>query len=108
MLVFGLIFTVLTGVIYFLPTLVARFHRHPSVLAIFAVNLFFGGTLLGWMIAFLWALARPASAVRPRPIRRTVTQWDQRPAIQRPAGRSRPALTKKWLMASAVVLYAGI
>jgi hypothetical protein len=41
--------------IYFYPTQVAKLREHGNTQAIFIVNLFFGWTLLGWVIALVWA-----------------------------------------------------
>lgn len=45
--------------IYLLPTFVAANRESPSQSSIFVVNLFFGWSLLGWVIALAWALAKP-------------------------------------------------
>jgi hypothetical protein len=52
----------------FLPTLVARSRNHPNTAAIFLVNLFFGWTFIGWVIALLWACTRPASPILYTPV----------------------------------------
>ncbi len=44
------------AVLYFVPTIIAAYKKHPHTLWIFLVNLFFGCTVIGWIIAFLWAL----------------------------------------------------
>ncbi len=54
-LVFALIAAVAMG-IYFLPTTIADEKRHKNTTAIFIVNLFFGYTVIGWVIALIWAL----------------------------------------------------
>jgi Superinfection immunity protein len=41
--------------LYFLPTIVGR-HKHDA-LGIFVINLLFGWTMIGWIIALLWACA---------------------------------------------------
>ena len=41
--------------IYFLPAIVARKRHHRQTLAIFILNLLLGWTLLGWVIAMVWA-----------------------------------------------------
>src|SRR2546430_11679069 len=50
-----LIFMVL---LYFLPTILA-IGRHPThdPFGIFLVNFFLGWTVIGWWVAFIWALA---------------------------------------------------
>lgn len=47
--------------VYFIPTFIAVRHRHPKRVAIFAVNLLLGVTILGYIAAILWATA-PMSA----------------------------------------------
>lgn len=43
--------------IYFFPTIVAM-NRRRNTAAIFVLNLFFGWTLLGWVICLVWALTK--------------------------------------------------
>jgi len=50
--------------IHFIPTIIAVGKEHPSKGAIFAVNLFLGWTLLGWVGALIWALSSPAKVQR--------------------------------------------
>jgi hypothetical protein len=45
-------------IIYFLPALIAQ-HRHKRNLgAIVVFNLFLGWTLVGWVVALVWATAK--------------------------------------------------
>jgi hypothetical protein len=55
----GAVLLGLSGVLYFIPALLARQHSHRNVHAIFAVNLLLGWTLVGWVAALVWALAKP-------------------------------------------------
>jgi Superinfection immunity protein len=41
--------------LYFLPTIIGR-HK-ADAMGIFLVNLLFGWTVIGWMIALIWACA---------------------------------------------------
>jgi hypothetical protein len=41
--------------IYFLPTFVARGNNHRNLLAVLLFNIFLGWTLLGWVVALVWA-----------------------------------------------------
>jgi hypothetical protein len=41
--------------IYFIPALVASNRKHVNSLAISMLNLFLGWTLVGWVIALVWA-----------------------------------------------------
>ena len=48
--------------LYFLPSVIGK-DKHDAM-GIFLVNLFLGWTLIGWVAAFLWAIA----ADRPAPV----------------------------------------
>jgi Superinfection immunity protein len=41
--------------LHFLPTMVAVARRHRSRLAIFLVNFLLGWTVIGWIVAMIWA-----------------------------------------------------
>ena len=45
---FGFIF-------YFLPSIVAFARSKPDLLSIFLLNVFLGWTLIGWVVALIWA-----------------------------------------------------
>lgn len=60
MVEFLLILGVLT--IYFAPTFVAAWRRHPRSVAIGLVNLLLGFTVLGWIAALFWAMSRDVAA----------------------------------------------
>ncbi len=42
-------------VLYFVPTIIAAYKKHPQILWIFLINLFFGWSVAGWIIPLLWA-----------------------------------------------------
>jgi hypothetical protein len=42
--------------LYLIPTWIARNKNHPNVGAIFAINLLFGWTWIGFGIAMIWAM----------------------------------------------------
>lgn len=42
-------------VMYLLPAINAQWREHPQIGAIVVINLFFGWTLLGWVIALAWS-----------------------------------------------------
>jgi hypothetical protein len=44
------------GAIHFLPTIIAALRDGRSVVGIFLLNLFLGWTVIGWVIALIWAL----------------------------------------------------
>ena len=45
--------------IYFLPTAAAINGHHPNFNSVFVMNLFFGWTVAGWVVALFWSLRRP-------------------------------------------------
>lgn len=47
---------IIIAVLYFLPTIAAYDKRNVG--AIFALNLFLGWTLVGWVIALVWACTK--------------------------------------------------
>ncbi len=40
---------------YFLPFLIADHKKHKKLPAIFGLNLLFGWTIIGWIVALVWA-----------------------------------------------------
>lgn len=59
----SLITAVAIALVYFLPTLTAELRKNPRKAGILALNLFLGWTLIGWIVAFVWACANvPATA----------------------------------------------
>ena len=56
--VLGLLFFHFLGfwfLLYFLPTIIALVKSKRDTLAIFLLNLFLGVTLIGWIVALVWA-----------------------------------------------------
>ena len=43
------------GVVHFLPTIVAALRNSRHTLAIFLINLLLSWTVIGWVIALIWA-----------------------------------------------------
>ena len=64
----------------FLPTLVAKSRNHPNTAPIFLVNLFFGWTFVGWVVALVWACTRPSPPVLYAPVY-PVIATSYRPAV---------------------------
>ena len=48
---------------YFLPTIMAIKRKSPHTTAVVILNLFFGVTLIGWIIALVLASKRPQAVV---------------------------------------------
>jgi hypothetical protein len=44
-------------VMYWLPTIIAVIRHAPSALGVAALNFFLGWTVIGWIMALVWALA---------------------------------------------------
>jgi len=61
-LLMGAIAAIVVFTIYFLPTWIAIGRR--NALPIFFVNLIFGLTVLGWLIAFIWACVSQKNEVK--------------------------------------------
>ncbi len=52
--------------LHFAPTFIAVSREHPRRIAIFVINLLFGWTVIGWVVALVWALSPPREpAARP-------------------------------------------
>ncbi len=54
-----LIFAILVSILslfYFLPFAIAFHRKRANTSVIFALNLFLGWSLIGWVVALVWAL----------------------------------------------------
>jgi Superinfection immunity protein len=59
-----MLFLLFLGLMYFLPTIIGRNKSDAGL--IFVVNFFLGWTVVGWIVAFIWACA---ADTRPVPVR---------------------------------------
>jgi hypothetical protein len=59
-----------------LPGFIALARKHPNATAIFLLSLFFGWTVVGWVVALVWAFTNP-------PGRQTIVIKTGRPALRR-------------------------
>jgi hypothetical protein len=50
-------------VMYFLPSIIAMIRSKRDTLAIFLLNLFLGWSVIGWIIALVWAAKHDVPAV---------------------------------------------
>lgn len=57
-----IIFVSLSLFFYFAPALIAVWRNHRNGMSIFLTNLFFGWTVLGWLIALIWSASANDSA----------------------------------------------
>lgn len=46
----------IAGIVYIIPSIVAFRRDHPNRWIILVINLAFGGTIIGWGIAMVWAM----------------------------------------------------
>ena len=52
-----------TFVMYFLPSIIALARSKRDILAIFLLNLFLGWSVIGWVVALIWAAKHDAPAM---------------------------------------------
>jgi hypothetical protein len=50
---------ILAALMYFIPSFVAGCTHHRSFAGIFLLNIFFGWTAVGWLVALVWAFNNP-------------------------------------------------
>lgn len=53
--IIAILITILSG-FYLLPAGIALWQGHPKTMPILLVNLLLGWTVIGWIVALLWAL----------------------------------------------------
>jgi hypothetical protein len=56
----GFFWVVVVMTLYFLPAIVARLVHNRQTAAIFALNSLLGWTLIGWVVALVWAFIVPS------------------------------------------------
>ena len=52
---------------YFLPTIIAIARKRQTTLALFVLNLVLGWTVIGWIVALIWALYHERDSQRYEP-----------------------------------------
>jgi len=50
-------------VVYLLPAIVAKKREHPNTTSIVVLNIFLGWSVLGWIVALVWAFSAKKSVV---------------------------------------------
>lgn len=58
----GLVVLLLFLTFYFLPFVIAMMRGRPNTGAIFVLNLLLGWTLVGWVVALVWAMSTNETA----------------------------------------------
>ncbi len=59
----GSLFLLILVAVYFVPTIVAYSRRKDDIMAILLLNLFLGWTLVGWVVALVWAVTKDKEVV---------------------------------------------
>lgn len=54
--------------LYMLPTIEAKLRNHRNIASIALTNLFLGWTLIGWVVALVWAFKNPEHVVPSGPL----------------------------------------
>jgi len=54
----GFVYMFFIGAIYFAPSIIAYNNKKKNKQAILMLNLFLGWTILGWIIALVWATCK--------------------------------------------------
>jgi ABC-type transport system involved in cytochrome c biogenesis permease component len=47
--------------VYFMPTVIALLSKKKNTLAILTLNLLLGWTILGWIVALVWAVTKDSN-----------------------------------------------
>ena len=58
-----LIFSLFLLGLYFLPSLIAFLGKKSNFMAIFALNLLLGWTLVGWVVSLVWSLSKDKEVI---------------------------------------------
>lgn len=88
-----LIILVAVFIVYFMPWCIAMLREHNRRFMIGLLNLLLGWTLIGWVIAFLWAVS-PMKVVHGR------EEAEQEHAVARQAQGSSPVAARRYSKAS--------
>jgi hypothetical protein len=51
--------------LYFLPTVIAFYRNKANKIAIFVLNFLLGWSVVGWVVALVWALSRQVVDTQP-------------------------------------------
>ncbi|MDH5426375.1 MAG: superinfection immunity protein [Gammaproteobacteria bacterium] len=69
----GLIFLVISVLVYFIPAWVAASRKHHNAKAIFVTNLLLGWTLFGWVASLVWSFTSLDPKAKKENINNTVS-----------------------------------
>jgi Na+/H+-dicarboxylate symporter len=63
----SLIYVVAIAVLYFIPYGLAKSRKHSSTTGIGLLNLFLGWSVIGWLVALIWAASGQPGETGPTP-----------------------------------------
>ncbi|MDB5469317.1 MAG: hypothetical protein JWR84_877 [Caulobacter sp.] len=78
---------------YFIPTVIAFMRSHKDAPAIAAVNLLLGWSVIGWFMAFIWALSDPRGRGAAQTVIVNTTQHNMAPGYPQPGPEPAPLPT---------------
>lgn len=53
------LFIIIAAIVYFLPAILAYNYEHENAQDIALIDILFGWTIIGWLIAFIWVFSKP-------------------------------------------------
>ncbi len=68
------IFIIVGAIFYFIPSIIALMRGKSNTVAIIALNLFLGWSIVGWVVSLVWSLSSevsPARIVVNQPLQKT-------------------------------------
>ncbi|TSE11372.1 MULTISPECIES: superinfection immunity protein [Aquimarina] len=69
------IFIIVGAIFYFIPSIIALMRGKSNTVAIIALNLFLGWSIVGWVVSLVWSLSSEVSpakiVVNQQPIQKT-------------------------------------
>src|SRR6267143_3380353 len=65
--IWALLVVVVSIGIYFIPYILAKQNKKQNAGAIGALNFFLGWTLVGWVVALVWAISKDVNVPQPAP-----------------------------------------
>lgn len=80
-ILYGIAFLFAVG-FYFIPSIIGFSRKHTNSVGIFIVNLFFGWSLIGWIVCFIWALSSKGQSQTVNVITQTLPSTRQESGSQ--------------------------
>jgi Superinfection immunity protein/zinc-ribbon domain len=84
---FGFPFFLASVALYFLPTIIGSTRQKTNLMGIFLVNVFLGWSVIGWIIALVWAVSTERIDQIP---------YARRAPVPEPQGRFCPSCGSVW------------